>query len=128
VPAGSIDLSPNRRRFVTWAAGSAAGVILSSPTAGAQSPTGSSGSRSLVRVHLAGGADGWNAAVPQSVAGSSGWNRARPTLSAMSRVVTSVSRDAYFATMAAWHRMAFGDVMRTFPGVTSAAALSPVLV
>ena len=42
--------------------------------------------------------------------------------------VPSVSRDAYFATMAAWHGMGFGDVMRTFPGVTSAAALSPVVV
>jgi uncharacterized protein (DUF1501 family) len=42
--------------------------------------------------------------------------------------VPSVSRDAYFATMAAWHGMGFGEVMRTFPGVTSAAALSPVVV
>jgi uncharacterized protein (DUF1501 family) len=42
--------------------------------------------------------------------------------------VPGVSRDIYFATMAAWHGMGFGDVMGTFPGVTSAAALSPVLV
>ena len=41
--------------------------------------------------------------------------------------VPGLSRDAYFAMLAAWHGMGFGDVMRTFPGVTSAAALPPVL-
>ena len=83
------DLSPNRRRFVTWAAGSTAAVILSNRKVNAQSAAGSSGARSLVCIHLIGGADGWDAALPQSVAGSSAWNRLRPTLSSASRIVTS---------------------------------------
>ena len=86
---GPTDLSPNRRRFVTWAAGSTAAVLLSSPKARAQSAAGGSSARSLVCIHLIGGADGWDAAVPQSVAGSSAWNRLRPTLSSGSRIVTS---------------------------------------
>jgi uncharacterized protein (DUF1501 family) len=41
--------------------------------------------------------------------------------------VPGVSRDAYFATLASWHGMGFGEVMQRFPGVTSAAALLPAL-
>jgi uncharacterized protein (DUF1501 family) len=89
VSEDSTDLSPNRRRFVTWAAGSTAAVLLSSRKVRAQSTAGSSGARSLVCIHLIGGADGWDAALPQSIAGSPAWNRLRPTLSTGARIVTS---------------------------------------
>ncbi|MDR3719167.1 MAG: DUF1501 domain-containing protein [Bryobacteraceae bacterium] len=87
--ADSIAIPSNRRRFVTWAAGSAAAVFFSGRTAKGQSASGRSGSRALVCVHLVGGSDGWDAAVPQSVADSAAWKSARPSLSAVPRIVAS---------------------------------------
>lgn len=87
--AHSIAIPSNRRRFVTWAAGSAAAVVLSGRTAKGQSASGRSGSRALVCVHLVGGSDGWDAVVPQSVADSAAWKSARPSLSAVPRIVAS---------------------------------------
>jgi len=127
VSADPSDLSPNRRRFVTWAAGSTAAVILSNRKVHAQSTTGSSGARSLVCIHLIGGADGWDAAVPQSVAGSSAWNRLRPTLSSASRIVTSGRGDqaiSFHPVLAPLAELYDSGRLALFAGVGS---LSPTL-
>jgi len=128
VSADPSDLSPNRRRFVTWAAGSTAAVILSDRKAHAQSAAGSSGARSLVCIHLIGGADGWDAAVPQSVAGSSAWSRLRPALSSASRIATSGRGDqaiSFHSALAPLAELYDAGRLALFAGVGSLSLALP---
>ncbi len=96
--------------------------MLASPTASAQSPGGSSGSRSLVCIHLLGGADTWAAAVPQSIAETSAWSRLRPSISSGPRLVTSGRGDqaiSFHAALAPIAELYDSGRLALFAGVGS---------